>query len=287
MYNNFNKAEDQYEDTLLVKSIYNERFNAICEEFKLYNFCNDYINGKIPNAINLMDYAKATCDYQNYHYSIPHWDKLSPTNITTRCFMSSLKNNLLVYEMGFCTVTMDWVNTLVSYMKKLTNKKVEDINVLEICSGLGTLSKALNDAGIKNIDAIDNFNDNSIWSLKEGLPFFKVKNEDMFKALDDYKENYYVSNKLDFIICAWPREEYDLVKFMERLYDIDDNTIFIYIGDGRNGCCANDWFFDSVKPVLDIKECKEIEKTYPDWSPWIEGSNEIIRFYKYSPKGSD
>ena len=286
MYNNFDKREDRYEDTLLIKSMYNDRFNAVCKEAKLHNFIDDYVNGMIPESINLMDYAKAILNYQDHHYSIPHWDSISPTNITTRCFMSDLRNNLLVYEMGFCTVTMNWVNKLVNYMIKLSNKKEKDIHVLEICSGHGTLSKALSNAGIVNIEAIDNFNDNDILNLRDGLPFFKVSNKDMFEALNEYEDSY-IKYKLDFIICAWPRLGYDLEKFVERLYDIDSNTIFIYIGDGRNGCCANKWFFDSVKPVLDIKECKEIEKLYPDWSPWIEGSNEIIRFYKYSPKGSD
>ena len=271
-------------DRFVIESV-RQRYDKMCDHNMIHNFIDDYHNGIIPESINLDETCTGYREYIKAHYGLANWDVDNDDCIAAKCNMLDLRHDLFVIECGFTSVTMGWVRELVKQLSQNISKFPEDINILEICSGIGCLAKALNDCGV-NVIATDSFKDEHILHHKEDI-FIPIQVIDMYKALEKYYKD------VDFVLCAWPRNELNLVKFMKRMYELKPSLSLIYVGDSVNGCCANVRFFNAVKQINELNldetakfDYNKIESLYPKWDRFLGSEDrpfhEIIRLYRYN-----
>lgn len=105
---------------------------------------------------------------------------------------------------------------------------------LEVCAGRGWLAKALRTHGV-SIIAID---------LAPDDPVTDVEVQDAVNAIHHHPE-------IDYLIISWPPLNSPVAARCVRA--IKTHTTIIYIGEWRDGCCANDDFFESVEIIQTLR----------------------------------
>ncbi|MDR1960761.1 MAG: hypothetical protein LBQ16_00585 [Gracilibacteraceae bacterium] len=148
-------------------------------------------------------------------------------------------------EFGFAAVTAEFVQVLSKFIKLYSSKPV-----LEIMSGKGYLAYMLNKAGVKII-ATDIQTENN--------KYYKIEQIEATQAIKKY------AGDIDFIIMSWP--EYRSASGKEALKAMREyaaNAYMIFIGENKDGCTADDEFYDILEYAEgEIKKSfEEIESSY-------------------------
>jgi len=159
----------------------------------------------------------------------------------------SMRKEFIKY-LGFVKIAKIWIRPLAKYLK--------GYKVLEIMSGNGSLSKALQDEGV-NIIPTDNYS----WDQKSWFrdPWTKIKKLDAIEAIEKYGKS------VDYIICSWPPYDNPIAfDALIKMRQINPNCKMIYIGEGESGCTADDSFHNAIVTVKDIKFDKAV-KHYQRW----------------------
>lgn len=146
--------------------------------------------------------------------------------------MSSLNPEIIREEIinlsSYCLVSKDWIRVLSSLLK---GKRC-----LEIVSGLGMLSKALQDEKIEIIAT-----DSKEWEFDDDLYWTEVKTMDAISAIEVYGRD------MDFIICSWIPYASDIGrKVLLKMREVNPKLKMVYIGE-FGGCCADESFFLSAR----------------------------------------
>jgi methylase of polypeptide subunit release factors len=147
----------------------------------------------------------------------------------------------LIKEMGFVLVSNDWIKPLSDWIGKR--------NCLEIMSGTGALSYALQKQGI-NIIATDDYSwkvdesNNQDFYWREKL-WTEVENLDAIEAVKKYGQ------ETNIIIMSWPYMDNTAYKVLQTMREVNPFCMMIFIGEGPGGCTADNDFFDSIKEIED------------------------------------
>lgn len=153
---------------------------------------------------------------------------------------------------GLPLLTKQWIKMLADYIGRG--------RCLEVCSGLGALSKSLQDCGIDII--CTNLLHNDVYAFDYKKPenrWTHVEKMDCFDAVKLYGSN------VDFMIGSWIEvnksdRDFDLYKcFKEQ----NPNGKFIMIGLINGGFSTN---FMSASKLTDTHIWSNINKHFPSWS---------------------
>lgn len=199
--------------------------SSLCDE--LINNYNNLLKGIIPESYPHMN-------YDNYYEYI----------------MSSPKINRehFIDIQGFVLVSRNWVRELAQYLK---GKRC-----LEIMSGLGTLTKALQDEGV-DIIATDNYT----WpwrNVDTDKYWCDIENIECIEAIEKYKP--------DVVIMSWcPHESNAGYKALQTMRKVNSTAEMLVCGEGKGGCTADDAFFDSIE----IIDNEYIDKANAKFSSWF------------------
>ena len=152
--------------------------------------------------------------------------------ITEEQYQKFFKNSIIhrndyVREIAWFLLTEKNVKTLAELMK---NK-----NVLSLASGMGYAELWLREKFNINIKITDKGNSNY---FNNGLPQY-VERIDALQALDKY-QNWY-----NMVFLAWPPYQNDLA--LNILKRMKKNSDMIIIGEGYDGCVANDDFWEEIE----------------------------------------
>lgn len=146
-------------------------------------------------------------------------------------------------KLGFALISNVFINIL-------RGEVIQNGKCLEIMSGTGALSKALSDLGVDIIST-----DNSSWydfplyKLWKTSKVFNIENIDCVNAIEKYGKD------VDFIICSWPPyDEPQAARSLDAMRQVNPNCKMIYIGENRDGCTANDEFFNKWKDVCEPEQ---------------------------------
>jgi hypothetical protein len=163
---------------------------------------------------------------------------------------AAVNRNDYVHEIAWFLLTEKNIITLANLMK---NK-----NVLSVAAGMGYAELWLKEKFNINIKITDK--GNSGYFNKE-LPQY-VEKIDALQALNKYK-NWY-----DITFIAWPPYQSNLA--LNVLKKMKKNSEMIIIGEGYEGCVANDDFWEEIEN----KEKYQVKEIYDFDSFW--GINDYI-----------
>jgi len=145
-------------------------------------------------------------------------------------------------------VSWRWVEPFVKW--------INGRKCLEIMSGRGWLSYALQQKGV-NVIATDNFS----WHEN-----FKEWNDTLTDieciGAVDAVEKY--GSDVDIVIVSWPEAADTTFKALKKLYEINSNAVFVFIGDENIEVCADSNFFTHFKEINDEKFALAAER-YQSW----------------------
>lgn len=163
--------------------------------------------------------------------------------------ISSLNPEIIREEIinlsSYCLVSKDWIRVLSSLLK---GKRC-----LEIMSGLGMLSKALQDEKIEIIAT-----DSKEWEFDDDLYWTEVKTMDAISAIEVYGRD------MDFIICSWIPYPSDIGrKVLLKMREVNPKLKMVYIGE-FGGCCADESFF----ALCEVEEDNHIYKANQIFKNW-------------------
>lgn len=146
---------------------------------------------------------------------------------------------------SYCLISKDWIRVLSHLLK---GKRC-----LEIMSGLGMLSKALQDEKIEIIAT-----DSKEWEFEKDHYWTEVKTMDAISAIEIYGRD------MDFIICSWIPYPSDIgQKVLLKMREVNPKLKMVYIGE-FGGCCADESFFELCKVERndDIYRANQIFKSW-------------------------
>ena len=133
----------------------------------------------------------------------------------------------------------------------LVIEKINNRTCLEIMGGLGWLAHALS---LANVDIVST--DDFSWEKSQPSYIqkcrFDVERLEASKAVDKYSDK-------EVLLCTWP--PYNENAFTKAIKNWSKDII--YIGEDRDGCTADDEFFE----IFEVEE----QLTIPTW-PWIHDS---------------
>lgn len=147
---------------------------------------------------------------------------------------------------GYSIISKDWVKLLTDW---IGNRKC-----LEIMSGKGTLSYALQSEGVSIIPTDvfkwSQFNFSDLWTNVEQI--------DALDAIEKY------GSDVDIIIMSWCYMDDLGYKSLLKMREINPDAVMIYIGEGKGGCTGSDLLYDSMIEIEDTK-IDAINDIYPSW----------------------
>lgn len=129
--------------------------------------------------------------------------------------------------------------------------------VLEVMSGRGWISKGLRELGV-DVIATDNFSSHMHWNGKGTVT--DVEEIDSLLAVEKYGKN------IDILLMAWaPYNDPIAYNVAKKLYEVNPDTIIVFIGESWGGCTANDEFFDSTETIDDPVFEDTVSDNYEAW----------------------
>lgn len=197
---------------------------------------------------NLLEYCK-------------YFDKGQLANIPDYIFQETKYLPLREYalfHMGFSAVTLDNCKVLKEIIK--------GGKVLEIMCGLGAYSYALRKLGCQVIAT-----DDMSWMADDTCKYIDWKTNmwiDDAESIDAVSAIKKHGHNVDFILMSWPPQNEDFaLNALLAMRKVNPNCRMIYIGEGKNGCTANDAFFDTLIDVSDEYDCiSRLRETYHCWN---------------------
>lgn len=148
-------------------------------------------------------------------------------------------------------VSWRWINPLVQW--------INGRKCLEIMAGRGWLSHALRLKGI-NVKSTDNFSwqgNDTLWGNLDTLT--DIENIDAVDAVEKY------GFESDIVICSFPQANDTAFRALKKLYEVNPNAMFVFIGELNIDICANRDFFNHFN-VINDKEFLLASDNYQSWS---------------------
>ncbi|WP_456364200.1 hypothetical protein [Priestia aryabhattai] len=145
-------------------------------------------------------------------------------------------------------VSWRWVDPFVKW--------INGRKCLEIMSGRGWLSYALQQRGV-NVIPTDNFS----WhqNFKEWYDTLTdVECIDAINAVEKYGLD------IDIVIVSWPQANDTAFKVLKKLYEINSNAVFVFIGEEKVEVCADPNFYKHFEKIND-EEFLLVADKYQSW----------------------
>lgn len=177
-----------------------------------------------------------------------HHNQLSNSSTYVRSYIVPLQ--------GFALLYWSWIRPLASW---IGNRKC-----MEIMAGCGSLTKCLQDCGVK-IFATDNYE----WHNRESYivwndSWTEIEKIDCVEAINKYGKD------IDIIICSWPEMNDIAYHCLCAMRNVNPNCIMIYIGEPYMGCTASDLFFENAE-YIENDSFNEITKIYKPFASIRDG----------------
>ena len=176
--------------------------------------------------------------------------ELVPANKTEarkidRCFREAY-----IAFMGFNFINKEYVDEM--------SKFLEGKKVLEVMSGNGFFSKMLKETGVDIISTDLFIGENNPYGLINVIDK-EIENIDAVEAIEKYGKD------MDYVIMSWPPQHTDIAsRVVEKIKEVNPDLFIIYIGESREGCTANDYFFEVIEEVND-ENFRSVEYSYVPW----------------------
>ena len=138
---------------------------------------------------------------------------------------------------GFALVANDW-------NRELVNSVIKTGKCLEVMAGKGMWTKALRGLGIEVIST-----DDMSWEDTHN-PLWKDHVIDDMIKMDAVTAVRTYGNDVDFVLMSWPYMDNTAYRVLQNMRIVNPKLRLIYIGEGETGCCANDYFFESMDEVF-------------------------------------
>jgi len=163
---------------------------------------------------------------------------------------------------GFVSPTLEWTRALKNIIQ---NRKV-----LEVGAGTGLVAKYLDAVGV-DIIATDDYSWYENDEVGEGWKlYYDVEKIDFKDAIGKYRA--------DFLLLCWPMYGNSLAKEAAEFFtELNPNGLIIYIGEGLDGCTADDEFHNGIEEVNDLRE---VNVVYPQWT----GLHDYVSLVKWIKK---
>lgn len=151
----------------------------------------------------------------------------------------------------FGFVSWRWINPLAEW--------INGRKCLEIMAGRGWLSHALQIKGV-DIIATDDFS----WHAKEEFSTWKdtVTTVEKLNAVDAITK---YGQGVDIMLVSWPYIDKTAFHSLKKLYEVNPNTLFIFIGEWNTSVCANKDFFNSYQLIED-PHFQRVSRYYQSWA---------------------
>lgn len=157
---------------------------------------------------------------------------------------------------GFALITGEFCDNLAKFIG--TRK------VLEVMSGKGVLAKGLHDRGV-HIKCTDNYS----WWGQNLNQWIEVEQLDGVEAVKKYGKDY------DILLMSWaPYKKPDAYNILMEMRKQNPNMIMIYIGESKNGNCADNDFFNAAEPYFSDEELNSLQE---EAAKYIEASSSFCR----------
>lgn len=214
-------------------------FGKRCKEFGYNNFITDYRHHIIPGRINEESIREFT-----WHGLTPFYD-VDKEERYNAGFSSYYFRSITISYAGFSLIDKEVAKALA---KHIGNRKC-----LDIMSGLAAYPYALKQQGADIIASDLKLENNATFKL--GKEWMEVEEIDCREGIKKYHP--------DVLICNWPRADSPITEATKILFDINSKAELIYIGEGYDGCCASNdyWDFVNFNYVVDIIH----EVRIPQW----------------------
>jgi len=163
----------------------------------------------------------------------------------TRLTKNRFLNVMIRFEYIHYTFAYIRYRLIKEMVKFLKNKKV-----IEVGCGTGLWYKYLQYQGV-NIKAIDNYSIDYKFRFKAN----GIINKNAIKYIKKHKNSY------DVILMIWPPYDHDFAYNIWK--NMKKGTYLLYIGEGYDGACANDKFFNAVeKYEINNKYIQNMQKYF-------------------------
>lgn len=197
-----------------------QAYNNACEHFGYENPLDVFKKLKIPKDIT----EDTLVWHSDFHtYCVNEYFMYSSDTIRDEIIQLS----------SFVVIDQSLAKSLAEY--------IGERKVLEIMAGTGCLAKALSDQGV-SIHPTDIFEDTYCFDGYQNL-FMDVEQMDCIEAIEKYAKEY------DILLCSWPRSESPIIEALQTMRRENPNMVMLYIGEGYEGCCAPDDFFEEAELV--------------------------------------
>jgi len=200
-------------------------FGERCKQFGYHDFLRDYKHHVVPEEINketIMLHDFYTENFTRYDfYDVDY--KMPNTLIHLDARRAAIE------LCGFSLVNKITTKELAKY---IGNRKC-----IEIMAGTGAWSKALINEGV-NIHPTDLKIDSAI---SYNNSWMDVEEIDCVEAIKKYNP--------DVVLCSWPRSDSPIDAATDEIFKNPIGEL-IYIGETWDGCCASNYYFESVEKFI-------------------------------------
>lgn len=189
----------------------------------------------------------------------------TPKNIKSFDYYDNRSDYIKKY--GFTYFSWNWLNPLINYLK--------DRKCLEVMAGAGAFSYILRERGV-NVIATDNMEWHNLGQYKDTWGkhlWTNIENLDAITAVKKY------GKKINVLIMSWAYMDKTAYKVIKEMHKVNSNAIVLYIGEGEEGCTADNNFFRSFEEINN-KDFNKISKEYFK-AQWY-GIHDYITFGKYN-----
>lgn len=157
----------------------------------------------------------------------------------------AIKEEVIGY-CGYCLLAYDWIQPLAQW--------IGNRPCLEIMCGSGSLSKGLQNCGVK-VQATDDHS----WMKNHAISWFvdswtEIEQQNAVAAIEKYGQ------KVDFVICSWPFSSEDCYQALLKMRETNPTARMIYIGEWRSGANASDSFFNAAEFVEDESFVQAVQR---------------------------
>ena len=214
---------------------------------------NNIIDGlrkrKIPNEYPYMEYIdRDAIPGVHNKYDMEIYINTFNERMDQQMKVLSLRDSIIELQ-GFALVSRAWVKPLAKFIT--TTGPIKDGRVVELMSGLGTLSYALIQEGLVVLPT-----DDDSWTA------FSTTEKRWVHTMVLDAADAIMAFRADYYIMSWPNYQSDIAyKVLMALRKYRPDSYIIYIGEGDGGCTGDDMFYNEMQ-VVDNEEFEKVADMY-------------------------
>jgi len=164
--------------------------------------------------------------------------------------------NEFIRNGSYALVAHDWVSKLAAW--------IGDRRCLEVGAGRGMLAKALKNCGV-DVRATDSRSWKFLCDFDGGM-WTPVEKKTALQAVKNYGKD------TDILILCWPpgrnakKQEREMATRAAAAFKKKNpNGLIVYIGELRDGCTADDTFFDAVQFIDTDRKFNAASRLFCNW----------------------